>query len=194
MIQANSAPHQETLDAPKVVSEAVAEDSHRVALLQVNGNGLEAVGSYSEVKSRGDEDTPVETNVGGHQWKTNFAIGHEAMMQNRRGLELTAVGYRAHPNNKTGNANTALGASALFKNIDGSRNTAVGNSALFGNSGEDNTAVGTWALAANTTGTRNTAVRSHALGGRLVQGGGWSSPSGTFQKGNENTAAGHAAL
>lgn len=52
VIQANPLPHQETLDVPTVVSESVAEDSHRVALLQVDGTGLEAVGSYSGVHSR----------------------------------------------------------------------------------------------------------------------------------------------
>jgi len=53
VVEVNPMPHPETLQAPKAVAEALGEDALRVMLLQPDGIALEAVGTYSGVRSRG---------------------------------------------------------------------------------------------------------------------------------------------
>ncbi|MBI5855521.1 MAG: hypothetical protein HZB35_09905 [Nitrospirae bacterium] len=60
VIQAQGIPSTEPMEASKTVSETLGEDSHRVALLRADGTGLEAVGSFSGVRTRGED---VKGNV-----------------------------------------------------------------------------------------------------------------------------------
>jgi trimeric autotransporter adhesin len=182
LIQTNTVAHLETLEMPKVVSESVTEDNHRVLLLQVDGNGLEAIGSYSGVRSRGES--------------YNTAMGTNALKGNSTGGSNSAFGYSALVLNQTGNSNTAVGTQALRDNRNGSYNVAVGGGALQQNTGGSNTAVGTGALQGNTTGNSNTAVGTNTLranggGNHNVAVGGGALEQNT---GSGNTALGTSAL
>jgi hypothetical protein len=170
VIQANPTPHPEQLQSPKAVAEAVGDDAVRLALLQPDGSGLEASGSFSGVRTRA-------AGTSG----TNIAIGYGALGANTTGSANTAIGYVALRYNTIGTSNTATGTSALELNTTGNGNTATGASALRANTtGNYNTATGANALALNTTGNANTAIGNSALASNTT--------------GNANTAIGNSAL
>ena len=59
LIQALAMHHQEKLIESVALSIPAGEDMHHVVLLLPNGQGLDAVGSYSAVRPRGWNPTPV---------------------------------------------------------------------------------------------------------------------------------------
>jgi len=185
LVQAQALPHGESLTAPKVDVRPAGEDQYRVALLLPDGTGLEAVGSYSGVRTRGVESTyktaygtgALASNTTGDantamgvralalnttaSW--NAAMGSYALELNTIGRANTAMGSDALRSNTTGSENTAVGQSALRWNTTGGANTAMGFYALFKNSGVSNTAVGAGALSQNTVGRLNVAMGHNAL-------------------------------
>ncbi|MEO5955051.1 MAG: hypothetical protein ABIR36_05075 [Nitrospiraceae bacterium] len=59
LIEALAMHHPDTVAEPVALSIPAKEDSHHVVLLLPHGQGLDAVGSYSEIRSRGWDPTPV---------------------------------------------------------------------------------------------------------------------------------------
>lgn len=59
LIEALVVHHPDTIAEPVALSIPVKEDSHHVVLLLPKGQGLDAVGSYSEIRPRGWDPIPV---------------------------------------------------------------------------------------------------------------------------------------
>ena len=59
LIEALAMRHPATVAEPVALSIRAKEDSHHVVLLLPHGQGLDAVGSYSEIRPRGWDPTPV---------------------------------------------------------------------------------------------------------------------------------------
>ena len=59
LIEALAMHHPDTVAEPVALSISAKEDSHHVVLLLPHGQGLDAVGSYSEIRPRGWDPTPV---------------------------------------------------------------------------------------------------------------------------------------
>lgn len=189
VVQALTRPHPESLTTPKALSEPGVEDEHRVALLLPDGQGLEAVGSYSGVRTRGGlYNVTYGTQLPSTNTGSNItAIGHMALSANTGGSNSTAMGAQALLKNNAGYNNTAVGFAALNANTSGSSNTAVGTQALGNATGSNNTATGRLALYSNTTGSNNTAMGAEALRGRRPD-------PYLADSGSNNTAVGHKAL
>jgi len=59
LIEALVVHHPDTIAEPVALSIPVKDDGHHVVLLFPQGQGLDAVGSYSEIRPRGWDPTPV---------------------------------------------------------------------------------------------------------------------------------------
>lgn len=59
LIEALAMHHPDMVAEPVALSIPAKEDRHHVVLLLPQGQGLDAVGSYSEIRSRGWDPTPV---------------------------------------------------------------------------------------------------------------------------------------
>lgn len=106
----------------------------------------------------------ITVGKGGSSFRTNTALGINALFDNTTGSSNTAIGHGALTENTTGAANAALGQGALLVNTSGSNNTAIGQVAMSANTtGVRNTAIGNRALWSNSTGGQNTALGYKAL-------------------------------
>ena len=216
-IEALTIPHGEQLAAPKAVSEAIGDDTLRIALLLPEGKRLEITGSYSGVRTRGgayNTSYGTQALASNTTGSNNAAFGTEALRFDTTGRDNTATGALALLStttggyntamgsdsmrlNTTGGSNTAVGARALYWNQVAGGNTAIGFEALHKNITSGNTAVGSTALSSNTAGSRNVAIGEMALSsnstGGANTGAGWLALNGN-QSGQFNTAIGSRAL
>lgn len=210
LIHASSITHTEQIETPQAYLKVTGEDEIKLTLVMPAGQGMEATGSQSGVRTRSGQIGALvccNTAMGEGAFLNkdccdrasyNTVIGSQALAKNTIGFSNVAVGYQSLFQNLQGNDNTALGTLALGSNESGKENTALGSQALLKIKGANyNTAVGSKALMENLGGNFNTGVGVESLKTNVT--GEWNTSIGvqtlfSNTSGRDNTATGTQAL